>query len=106
MLKSFVDHSRLTSLVFVLLSSLVLSPEILFALSSDTQPLSSNIFVQIAKKQIPAVVNVSIKGKSEAASKRNFPAPRRGPRRGRRRERRHHRRRPRLAAVARRRRPR
>ena len=82
MLKSFVDHSRLTSLVVVLLISLVLSPEILFALSSDTQPLSSNIFVQIAKKQNPAVVNVSIKGKSEAAPKRNFPAPRRGPRRG------------------------
>ena len=86
MLKSFIDHSRLTSLVFVLLSSLVLSSEILFALSSDTQPLSSNIFVQIAKKQNPAVVNVSIKGKSEAASKRNFPAPRRGPRRGPRQE--------------------
>jgi serine protease Do len=32
-----------------------------FALSSDSQPLTSNIFVDIAKKQNPAVVNVSTK---------------------------------------------
>jgi len=32
-----------------------------FALSSETQPLTSNIFVDIAKKQNPAVVNVSTK---------------------------------------------
>ena len=82
MLKSFVGHARLTSLVFVFLISLVVSPETLLALSSNTQPLSSNIFVQIAKKQNPAVVNVSIKGKAESASQRNFPAPRRGPRGG------------------------
>ena len=31
------------------------------ALSSKSQPLTSNIFVEIAKKQNPAVVNVSIK---------------------------------------------
>ena len=82
MLKSFAGHARLTSLVFVFLISLVVSPEILLALSSNTQPLSSNIFVQIAKKQNPAVVNVSIKGKSEVPPQRNFPAPRRGPRGG------------------------
>ena len=82
MLKSFVGFARLTSLVFVFLISLVISPEILLALSSNTQPLSSNIFVQIAKKQNPAVVNVSIKGKAEVAPQRNFPAPRPGPRRG------------------------
>ena len=80
MLKSFVGYARLTSLVFVFLISLVISPEILLALSSNTQPLSSNIFVQIAKKQNPAVVNVSIKGKAEVAPQRNFPAPRPGPR--------------------------
>ena len=82
MLKSFVGRARLTSLVFVFLISLVVSPEILLALSSNTQPLSSNIFVQIAKKQNPAVVNVSIKGKAEPPPQRNFPAPRRGPRGG------------------------
>ena len=82
MLKSFAGHARLTSLVFVFLISLVVSPEILLALSSNTQPLSSNIFVQIAKKQNPAVVNVSIKGKAEVPPQRNFPAPRRGPRGG------------------------
>ena len=74
MLKSFVHRARLTSLVFVFLLSLVISPEILFALSSNTQPLASNIFVEIAKKQNPAVVNVSTKAKAEAAPQRNFPA--------------------------------
>lgn len=34
-----------------------------FALSSDTVPLASNIFVDIAKKQNPAVVNVSTKAR-------------------------------------------
>ena len=76
MLKSFVHRARLTSLVFVFLLSLVISPEILFALSSNTQPLASNIFVEIAKKQNPAVVNVSTKAKAVAAPQRNFPAPR------------------------------
>ena len=76
MLKSFVHRARLTSLVFVFLLSLVISPEILFALSSNTQPLASNIFVEIAKKQNPAVVNVSTKAKAEAAPQRNFRAPR------------------------------
>ena len=36
-----------------------------FALSSATQQLSSNLFVEIAKKQNPAVVNVSVKSKTE-----------------------------------------
>jgi serine protease Do len=76
MLKSFAHRARLTSLVFVFLLSLVISPEILFALSSNTQPLASNIFVEIAKKQNPAVVNVSTKAKAEAAPQRNFPVPR------------------------------
>jgi serine protease Do len=75
MLKSFVHRVRLTS-VFVFLLSLIISPEVLFALSSNTQPLASNIFVEIAKKQNPAVVNVSTKAKVEAAPQRNFPVPR------------------------------
>lgn len=75
MIKSFVHRARLTSLVFVFLLSLVISPEILFALSSNTQPLASNIFVEIAKKQNPAVVNVSTKAKAEVAPQRNFPTP-------------------------------
>ncbi len=36
-----------------------------WALSSQNMPLGSNIFVEIAKKQNPSVVNISIKGKSE-----------------------------------------
>ncbi|MBC8287735.1 MAG: DegQ family serine endoprotease [Nitrospinae bacterium] len=79
MLKSFVHRARLTSLVFVFLLSVVISPEILFALSSNTQPLASNIFVEIAKKQNPAVVNVSTKAKADATPQRNFPVPRPGP---------------------------
>ena len=77
MLKSFVRHVCIT--VFVFLLSLSISPEILFALSSHTQPLASNIFVEIAKKQNPAVVNVSTKAKAEVTPQRNFPVPRPGP---------------------------
>jgi len=78
MFRSFVHRARLTSLVFVSLLALglVISPGTLFALSSSTQPLASNIFVEIAKKQNPAVVNVSTKAKAEAAPQRNFPVPR------------------------------
>ncbi len=76
MFKSFVHRARLTSLVFVFLLSLIISPEVIFALSSNTQPLASNIFVEIAKKQNPAVVNVSTKAKAEVAPQRNFPVPR------------------------------
>jgi len=48
-----------------------------FALSSDSMPLSSNIFVEIAKKQNPAVVNVSSKTKPKPVT-RQFrpPSPR------------------------------
>jgi serine protease Do len=47
-----------------------------FALSSDTVPLTSNIFVDIAKKQNPAVVNVSVKAKRQAQPRaRKFQAP-------------------------------
>lgn len=83
MFKSFVHRARLTSVVFVFLFAfgLVVSPGSLFALSSNTQPLSSNIFVEIAKKQDPAVVNVSTKAKAEPA-KRNFQVPRPGPGQG------------------------
>jgi len=56
-----------------------MSPEALFALSSDTHPLASNIFVEIAKKQNPAVVNVSNKSKAKALPRQNFPVPRPGP---------------------------
>lgn len=82
MFKSFVHRARLVPLVFVffLLFGLVVSPATLFALSSNTQPLASNIFVEIAKKQNPAVVNVSTKAKTEPTTlQRNFPIPRPGP---------------------------
>ena len=75
MLKSFFQRAHLTSLTFILLLSLIMSPEALFALSSDTHPLASNIFVEIAKKQNPAVVNVSTKSKAEELPRRNFPIP-------------------------------
>ncbi len=83
MFRSFVHRARLTSSVFVFLLAfgLVVSPDTLFALSSNTQPLASNIFVEIAKKQNSAVVNVSTKAK--AAPQRNFPAPHPGPGQGR-----------------------
>ena len=48
------------------------------ALSTGNTPMGSNIFVEIAKKQNPAVVNVSTKSKAPAPSAR---APRRAPRR-------------------------
>ena len=40
-----------------------------WALSSQNMPLGSNIFVEIAKKQNPSVVNISIKGKSDPQSR-------------------------------------
>ena len=78
MFRSFVHRARKTALVFVFLLpfGLVVAPETLFALRSHTQPLASNMFVEIAKKQNPAVVNV--KAKSETAH-RNFRVPRPGP---------------------------
>jgi serine protease Do len=52
-----------------------------FALSSATQQFSSNLFVEIAKKQNPAVVNVSVKSKTEKVHN-NVRPPNRGPRPG------------------------
>ncbi|GJL80039.1 MAG: peptidase [Nitrospinaceae bacterium] len=50
--------------------------ERVFALSTDAVPLTSNIFVDIAKKQDPAVVNVSTKAKKQnQPTARNFPTP-------------------------------
>ena len=83
MLKFFFQRAHLTSLTFILLLSLIMSPEVLFALSSDTHPLASNIFVDIAKKQNPAVVNVSNKSKAKALPRQNIPIPRPGPGQGR-----------------------
>ena len=48
-----------------------------FALSSDAAPLASNIFVEIAKKQNPAVVNVSSKTKPKPVSQQFRPPPQR-----------------------------
>jgi serine protease Do len=83
MLRSFVHHARLTApvLMFLLLFGWVVFPGSLFALSSRTQPLASNIFVEIAKKQNPAVVNVSTKAKAETVQKK-FPIPRPAPGQG------------------------
>jgi serine protease Do len=78
MFKSFVHRAPSLVFVFLLPFGLVVSPGTLFALSSHTQPLASNIFVEIAKKQNPAVVNVSTKAKAETAHK-NFRVPRPGP---------------------------
>ena len=78
MFKSFVHRAPSLVFVFLLPFGLVVSPGTLFALSSHTQPLESNIFVEIAKKQNPAVVNVSTKAKAETAHK-NFRVPRPGP---------------------------
>ena len=52
MFRYFVHRARKTALAFVFLLSfgLVVSTGTLFALSSNTQPLASNIFVEIAKK--------------------------------------------------------
>jgi serine protease Do len=46
-----------------------------WALSSESIPLTSNIFVDIAKKQNPAVVNVSVRAKREK-TRRQFNKPR------------------------------
>ena len=81
--KSFVQFFRSASAVFIFIFSLVtfLTSNDSFALSSDTQQLTSNLFVEIAKKQNPAVVNVSVKSKTEK-SNNNFRSPRRRPRPG------------------------
>ena len=81
--KSFLQVFRSTRAVFLLTFSLVMvfTSNASFALSSDTQQLTSNLFVEIAKKQNPAVVNVSVKSKTEKPQN-NFRSPRRGPRPG------------------------
>ena len=80
MFKSFVHRAPSLVFVFLLPFGLVVSPGTLFALSSHTQPLASNIFVEIAKKQNPAVVNVSTKAKAKAeTAHKNFRVPRPGP---------------------------
>lgn len=84
--KSFFQFFRSVSAIFLFLFpfALVSGPGKSFALSSTTQSLSSNLFVEIAKKQNPAVVNVSTKAKPEKAHN-NFRSPgrRRGPGQGR-----------------------
>jgi serine protease Do len=68
--------------VFLFALAMVSVPGSSFALSSATQQFSSNLFVEIAKKQNPAVVNVSVKSKVEKVHN-NAPRPRgRGPRPG------------------------
>ena len=83
MYKSFLQFFRSANTVFVSIFPLVIfcASNNSFALSSATQQLSSNLFVEIAKKQNPAVVNVSVKSKAEKPSN-NFRSPRRGPRPG------------------------
>ena len=71
---------RSTSAIFIFLFFVFSTANYSFALSSATQQLSSNLFVDIAKKLNPAVVNVSTKSKTEKAH-RNFRSPR-GPRPG------------------------
>lgn len=57
-----------------------LDPSSAWALSSQNMPLGSNIFVEIAKKQNPSVVNISIKGKKEVQPqiRQKPPTPRNG----------------------------
>jgi serine protease Do len=65
---------RSVGAVFLFTLTMISVPGSSFALSSVTQELSSNLFVEIAKKQNPAVVNVSVKSKTEKVH--NKPRPR------------------------------
>ena len=66
----------LATLISLPVSGLGLFPGKAEALSSGSMPLASNIFVDIAKKQNPAVVNVSTRAKPQSlVSPRDFPAP-------------------------------
>jgi serine protease Do len=67
--------------VFLFTLAIITAPGSSFALSSATQQFSSNLFVEIAKKQNPAVVNVSVKSKTEKVHNKVRP-PNRGPRPG------------------------
>ena len=69
--KSFHLLFSLAGAIFLFIFSVVSTPKHSFALSSATQQLSSNLFVNIAKKLNPAVVNVSTKSKIEKTH-RNF----------------------------------
>ena len=83
--KSFHLLFSLAGAIFLFIFSMVPTPKYSFALSSTTQQLSSNLFVDIAKKLNPAVVNVSTKSKIEKTH-RNFRPPgggRPGPGQGR-----------------------
>ena len=83
--KSFHFLFSLAGAIFFFIFSVVSTPKHSFALSSATQQLSSNLFVNIAKKLNPAVVNVSTKSKIEKTH-RNFRPPgggRPGPGQGR-----------------------
>ena len=75
--KSFHLLFSLAGAIFLFIFSVVSTPKYSFALSSTAQPLSSNLFVNIAKKLNPAVVNVSTKSKIEKTH-RNFRPPRGG----------------------------
>ena len=86
--KSFLQFFLSTRAVFLFIFSLamVFASNDSFALSSATQKLTSNLFVEIAKKQNPAVVNVSVKSKTEKPNDRLRPPgrrPRPGPGQGR-----------------------
>ena len=83
MQKSFLQFFSSVRVVSLFIFSLfmVFTSNDSFALSSATQQLTSNLFVEIAKKQNPAVVNVSVKSKTEK-SNNNFRSPRRRPRPG------------------------
>ena len=72
--KSFHLFFRLAGVIFLFIFSIISTPKYSFALSSTAQPLSSNLFVNIAKKLDPAVVNVSTKSKIEKTH-RNFRPP-------------------------------
>ena len=83
--KSFHFLFGLAGAISLFIFSVVSTPKHSFALSSATQQLSSNLFVNIAKKLNPAVVNVSTKSKIEKTH-RNFRPPgggRPGPGQGR-----------------------
>ena len=75
--KFFHLFFRSTGIIFLFIFSIISTPKYSFALSSTAQPLSSNLFVNIAKKLDPAVVNVSTKSKIEKTH-RNFRPPRGG----------------------------
>ena len=75
--KSFHLFFRSAGTIFLFIFSIISIPKYSFALSSIAQPLSSNLFVNIAKKLDPAVVNVSTKSKIEKTH-RNFRPPRGG----------------------------